>query len=231
MKNTLILLLAILCFACNSNNTDTAATNSEAADSKEASMEEKIVIAQYEGAAVYPAHIEYQFTDENGEEILVKEDTYDYASDPDMEEPEDVISLQLPNQMLEDELWLGEDDAYAGANPALIGQSFKLYYNVGDQVYKIEKEKEVSITRMTYNSAAVYPMHTTYEFLDADGENILFNVSDEEGARKVEMPDNMLEDYENLEGLPSENPALVGKAFDLHFDKDNRVIKMELVNL
>lgn len=233
MKNILILLLAYLCFACNPNNTNTETTTIESIDSEETITNEKIVIVQYQGAAVYPAHVEYGFTDENGNTILVKEDTYDYESnpDPDMEKSEDDITLELPPRMLEDEMWLGEEDAYAGANPALIGQNFKLHYNEEGFVYKVEKEKDISITRMIYNSAAVYPMHTTYEFLDADGENILFDVSGEENARTVEMPDNMLEDDEDLEGLPGENPELVGKMFDLHFDKENRVVKVELVEL
>jgi hypothetical protein len=229
MKNTLFLLLATLCFACDFNNTDTTDVTTESTAIEEV-VDEKIVIAQYQSAAVYPAHVEYEFVDKAGNSILVKEDTYDYASDPDMEVSEDDIPLELPPRMLEDETWLGEDESFPTSNPALIGQSFKLYYNQEGYIYKVEKEKEISITRMIYNSAAVYPMHTTYEFLDMEGENILFNVSEEENARAVEIPDNLLEEDEDLEGLPGENPELVGKAFDLHFDKENRVVKVELVD-
>ena len=114
---------------------------------------------------------------------------------------------------------------------SLIGQAFKLYYNEADQVYKIEREKEIIITRMTYRSAAKYPMHTLYEFSAANGGRILVNVSDEEGVSTIEIPNNMLEDDEDLEGLPGENPALVDKAFNLHFDQENRVVKIELVKM
>lgn len=231
MKNILFIILTYYCFACNSNNIDTADTTTVSTDSAKATANEKIVIAQYESAAVYPAHIEYQFIDEEGNSILVKEDTYDYASDPDMEKPEDAIELGFPPRMLEDERLLGAEETLPGANPALIGQSFKLHYNEADEVYKVEKEKEINITRMTYRSAADYPMHTLYEFSAANGGSILVNVSREEGASSVEMPSNMLEEDEDLEGVPGENPELVGKAFDLHFDKENRVVKVELVEI
>ena len=81
---------------------------------------------------------------------------------------------------------------------------------------------------LTYESAAVYAGKTEYAFLDGNGKQQLISVSNEENVSKIKMPDNMLEDDENLEGPPGANPEMVGKSFEFVFDQSGNMIEVRL---
>ena len=84
------------------------------------------------------------------------------------------------------------------------------------------------VIQVTYQSAAVYAASTEYAFETESGELILIRgpVYDEEPT--IEIPDNMLETGEDIEGPPGANPELVGKKFNIYYDGEDNPKKIEL---
>jgi hypothetical protein len=83
---------------------------------------------------------------------------------------------------------------------------------------------------VTYESCAVYAASNEYAFKDEKGETILLMVSqlpETKKEKRVKVPDNMLESTENLEGPPGANPTMVGKAFLLIYDDNEKVIEIK----
>lgn len=79
----------------------------------------------------------------------------------------------------------------------------------------------------TYQEATVYAARTDYAFENEIGELILIegNVYDDTA---IDIPDNMLDDDEEIEGPPGANPDLVGKRFLLHYNTEGILFKIEL---
>ena len=79
---------------------------------------------------------------------------------------------------------------------------------------------EDSIAEVIYYSATVYAGSTDYAFEDTvAGELVMIRWSYmDSGSFKI--PDNMLEDPDTLEGIPAENPGMVGRVFQLVYGQN-----------
>lgn len=100
---------------------------------------------------------------------------------------------------------------------------------VTQQIEEIqEQETAEKIVVATYESAASYAARTDYGFSVGE-EFILIEGNTFEEEPIIELPDNMLESDEELEGPPGANPELVGKSFNLYYNSDGIVYKIELV--
>lgn len=97
------------------------------------------------------------------------------------------------------------------------------------QVAQQTKQQESQqIVVATYESATAYAARTDYGFSTADGEFLLIEGNTFEQEPIIEVPDNMLETGEEIEGPPGANPELVGKSFNLYY-KGANVYKIELI--
>lgn len=129
LLKTYIILLLLAFVSCNesTNNEQAKAKTSEEPPQEitqqAAATAEKVIIATYQAATVYAARTDYQFETEEGEMLLIEGNVYDEKK------------IELPDNMLDD----SEDiEGPPGANPALEGKKFKIYYNANGEVYKIE---------------------------------------------------------------------------------------------
>ncbi len=75
----------------------------------------------------------------------------------------------------------------------------------------------------TYVNATVYTGYTGYFFKDKKtGKEI--QVQDAHDPEMVKVPNDLLEDSKDLEGLPGANPKLIGKKFIIHYLKGDRIV-------
>lgn len=88
----------------------------------------------------------------------------------------------------------------------------------------LERDKVITVT---YESAAVYACATEYAFQTKEGKLILVRGRDNCQTTNIEIPDNMLEDSDNLEGPPGANPEMVGKMFNLYYKNNETPYKIE----
>jgi hypothetical protein len=80
--------------------------------------------------------------------------------------------------------------------------------------------KEVTAT---YVSATVYTGYTGYFFKDKKtGKEI--QVQDAHDPEMVKVPNNLLEDSKDLEGLPGANPKLVGKTYIIKYLNGDKIV-------
>jgi hypothetical protein len=80
----------------------------------------------------------------------------------------------------------------------------------------------------TYQEATVYAGRTDYLFEDEIGGMLMIPFSNFDEIFPIELPENILESDEELEGLPGVNQELVGKKFKLSYNTDGAVFKIEL---
>lgn len=82
-------------------------------------------------------------------------------------------------------------------------------------------ETAVWVQAVVYESAAVYAGRTDYIFRFENGAPITVGVSNlpEDADLKPKMPDNLLESEEGLDGPPGANPEMIGKTFQLIYEK------------
>lgn len=97
-----------------------------------------------------------------------------------------------------------------------------------EQQETTQQQVEEKIIVATYESATSYAARTDYGFSTTDGELLLIEGNTFEQEPIIELPDNMLETGDEIEGPPGANPELVGKSFKLYYKGDN-VYKIELV--
>lgn len=91
---------------------------------------------------------------------------------------------------------------------------------------------DTNVELVTYESATVYTGTTIYGFKAANGElrTVSGTMYTEEGGEEfIELPDNMIESSDTLDGLPGINPNYVGKKFNLFYGQDSLVYKIEMV--
>lgn len=86
------------------------------------------------------------------------------------------------------------------------------------------------VIEATYENATVYTGSTDFLFLTAEEEEITVRVSNFEEESSVEIPNDMLENPDLVDGPPGMNNSLYGKTFKLYYSKTNEVVKIELVN-
>lgn len=112
MKNQLYLLtlICISCIACKNKSTTETETG-------------RVVEATYQNATVYTGSTDYEFQTADGTSIMVRVSNF-----------EDEPQIQMPDGLLENSVEL---DGPPGANTKVVGQTFKLYYNAEDEVYKV----------------------------------------------------------------------------------------------
>jgi hypothetical protein len=93
------------------------------------------------------------------------------------------------------------------------------------------KPSQAKIVEVTYESCTVYAGSTKFFFKPTQGELIEVStlnkgMADEELYR-IKMPDNLVDDSKDLEGLPGANPKMVGKKFQLIYNDKNEVIEIK----
>ena len=84
---------------------------------------------------------------------------------------------------------------------------------------------------VVYENATVYAAKTDYEFKRTDGSTFGISFSHLEEAKdwNPTMPDNMLQEGKDVEGVPGPNPDLVGKSFLLIFGEvGDRIMEVRL---
>lgn len=176
---------------------------------------DKAILTSYQSAAQYPAHTEYYFQPHFEEEVIR------FSIDHDDTNP----SIMIPSNLLEDPADLPEDQTMEGPNPRVMGLEYLLSYK-GNKLAKVQivpgQFVPAKVVEATYRSAAVYAGKIEYEFRTKDKKSFLVSDGVDEEAT-IEVPYNMLEDDEDLEGPPGANPEMVGKTLELHYDKQNRV--------
>lgn len=88
----------------------------------------------------------------------------------------------------------------------------------------IAKDKSViKEVAATYVSATVYTGYTGYFFKDKkNGKEI--QVQDAQDLEMVKVPNDLLEDSKDLEGLPGANPKLIGKKYIIKYLKDGKIV-------
>lgn len=101
--------------------------------------------------------------------------------------------------------------------------------NQEEQTTEQQQTTEGKTVVATYQSAASYAARTDYAFENAVGVVLLIEGNTFDQEPTLELPDNMLETGEEIEGPPGANPDLVGKSFMLYYNADNMVYKIELV--
>jgi len=89
-------------------------------------------------------------------------------------------------------------------------------------------EKNANIKEAIYESATVYAAATDFYFKDTEGNKIEFRESNLPGEQKVGLPELML-DPNASEGPPGANPQLVGRTFQLIYDKEGQLKTIKLV--
>jgi hypothetical protein len=104
-----------------------------------------------------------------------------------------------------------------------------------DTIKTVQKELETKSKSQeieaTYESCTVYAGSTKFFFKPAQGELIEVSVlnkgmADEEIYR-IKMPDNLVDDRKDLEGLPGANPKMVGKKFKLIYNDQAEVVEIK----
>ena len=82
-----------------------------------------------------------------------------------------------------------------------------------------------------YQSCAVYTGSTQYFFISEKGDSILFSVLNKalaDGETFIaKVPDNLIDDDPNIEGVPGENPKMVGKKFKIIYNQAGEVIEVK----
>lgn len=176
---------------------------------------DKAILATYESAAQYPAHTEYYF------QPFFEEEVIRFSIEHDDTNP----AIAIPSNLLENPANLSEDETMEGPNPLVLDLEYILSYQ-GDQLAKVQimpgQFVPSKMIEATYRSAAVYAGKIEYEFRSSGKKSFLVSDGVEEEST-IEMPYNMLEDDEELEGPPGANPDLVGKTFELYYDQQDKV--------
>ncbi|MCU0447781.1 MAG: hypothetical protein MUE85_23015 [Microscillaceae bacterium] len=105
-----------------------------------------------------------------------------------------------------------------------------------DSVQKTQKEIKAQATspktvEAIYQNCTVYTGSVDYFFVTEQKDTIKVNVLKKELADAetliAKVPDNLIEDTKNLEGLPGANPQMVGKRFSLIYNDQNEVIEIK----
>ena len=175
----------------------------------------KLLTASYTKARVHEDHTEYSF--------LIEREGYSQFVSVRIDNDGADSAIDMPVGMLGDSP-LAAPGQTVGAHPLLVDDRYLVYFDQKDQVYQVKSPDTNAYKLVEYESAAVYPDHTKFVFSIED-QPFFVNVGHEEEIySKVEMPDNLLEDDTDLEGLPGENPALVGKIFKLYYDTENNSV-------
>lgn len=82
-----------------------------------------------------------------------------------------------------------------------------------------------------YKSCAVYAGSTQYFFISEKGDSILFSVLNkalDDGETFIaKVPENLIDDDPNIEGVPCENPKMVGKKFKIIYNQAGEVIEVK----
>jgi hypothetical protein len=96
------------------------------------------------------------------------------------------------------------------------------------QEKKLAQNKEIEVT---YESCTVYAGSTKFFFKPAQGELIevstLNKGMEDEEKYRIKMPNNLVDDSKDLEGLPGANPKMVGKKFKLIYNDKDEVIEIK----
>ncbi len=82
-----------------------------------------------------------------------------------------------------------------------------------------------------YKSCTVYTGSTQYFFISEKGDSILFSVLNKalaDGETLIaKVPENLIDNDPNIEGVPGENPKMVGKKFTIIYNQAGEVIEVK----
>ena len=119
---------------------------------------------------------------------------------------------------------------------AILAFSFLLSSCKKQAETKTEKETETTTNQgkeiiAVYQSCAVYTGSTQYFFISEKGDSILFSVLNKvfaDGETFIaKVPENLIDDDPNIEGVPGENPKMVGKKFKIIYNQAGEVIEVK----
>jgi len=80
-----------------------------------------------------------------------------------------------------------------------------------------------------YESCTVYTGMTQYNFKDAKTNapiQVIVSNMPEKGMLVPEVPKNLIDPSKNLEGIPGENPRMVGKKFNISYNAKAEILKV-----
>lgn len=82
-----------------------------------------------------------------------------------------------------------------------------------------------------YENCTVYASATIFFFKTAQGDTVevsILNKGMEEAELSAKVPDNLVEDSKDLEGLPGANPQMVGKKFRILYNEKGEATEVQL---
>ena len=92
-----------------------------------------------------------------------------------------------------------------------------------------QKTEDGTTVTAVYKSVSVHTGRVDYEFLTIAGDRLIASVRTlGDNTQKVSVPDNMLNETKNDDGSTGPNPAMVDKTFKLYYDKDSKLVQIEL---
>lgn len=95
---------------------------------------------------------------------------------------------------------------------------------------KTSKQKEIEAI---YQDCTVYAGSTIFFFKTTQGDTIQVSILNKgmEGAEKsAKVPENLVDDSKDLEGVPGANPKMVGKKFKIIYNEKEEVSEVKLIN-
>lgn len=95
---------------------------------------------------------------------------------------------------------------------------------------KVSAQKEVEAI---YQDCTVYAGSTIFFFKTIQGDTIqvsILNKGMEEAEKSAKVPENLVDDSKDLEGVPGANPKMIGKKFKIIYDDKKEVSEVKLIN-
>ncbi len=81
-----------------------------------------------------------------------------------------------------------------------------------------------------YQDCTVYASATMFFFKTAQGDTIqvsILNKGMEEAELSAKVPDNLVDDSKDIEGVPGANPKMVGKKFRIIYDAKGEIVEVK----
>ena len=82
----------------------------------------------------------------------------------------------------------------------------------------------------TYQDCTVYASATMFFFKTTQGDTIqvsILNKGMEEAELSAKVPDNLVDDSKDIEGVPGANPKMVGKKFRIIYDAKGEIVEVK----
>ncbi len=99
--------------------------------------------------------------------------------------------------------------------------------NTTEDEESVSKQKEVEAI---YQDCTVYASSTIFFFKTAQGDTIqvaILNKGMEEAEKSAKVPENLVDDSKDLEGVPGANPKMVGKKFKIIYNTNDEIVEVK----